>query len=144
MGQTIDRIWKKLSKSIVIYRKNWYNKRIQKEGSTQRSDKMIQNYLEKALEEVKSGMGFNQIKKQKSNKGLWIGLAIGVLATLVGLVLWLRSKNNEDIEEYYEYFDDEIEDALEEDLYGEEDEDVEYVQIKNFAENQEEVVEDKE
>jgi hypothetical protein len=109
--------------------------------------KMIQNYLEKALEEVKAGMGFNQKQKQSSNKGLWIGLAVGVIATLVGLVLWLRSKNNEDIEEYYEYFDDEIEDALEEDLYGEEEDDVEYVQIKNFGEDKgqaEELEEDEE
>lgn len=108
---------------------------------------MIQNYLEKALEEVKAGMGFNQKQKQSSNKGLWIGLAVGVIATLVGLVLWLRSKNNEDIEEYYEYFDDEIEDALEEDLYGEEEDDVEYVQIKNFGEDKgqaEELEEDEE
>lgn len=78
-------------------------------------------------------------KTQKSNKGLWIGIGIAVVAALVGLILWIKSKNDEDIEEYYEYFDDELEDELEDDLYGEDDlDDVEYFQIKNFDEDEEE------
>lgn len=71
-------------------------------------------------------------KKEKSNRGLWVGIALAVVAALVGLVLWLKSRNDEYIEEYYEYFDDDLEDELEDDLYGEEDDDVEYVEIKNF------------
>ena len=55
-------------------------------------------------------------KKDKSNKGLWLGIILAVVAALVGVVLWLKSRNDEYIEEYYEYFDD----------------DVEYVAIKNF------------
>ena len=53
------------------------------------------------------------------------------MAALVGVVLWLKSRNDEYIEEYYEYFDEDLEDELEDDLYGEDD-DVEYVAIKNF------------
>lgn len=76
-------------------------------------------------------------KNQKSNKGLWIGIGIAVIAALVGLILWIKSKNDEDIEEYYEYFDDELEDELEDDLYGEDElDDVEYFQIKNFDEDE--------
>ena len=70
-------------------------------------------------------------KKDKSNKGLWLGIILTVVAALVGVVLWLKSRNDEYIEEYYEYFDDDLEDELEDDLYGEDD-DVEYVAIKNF------------
>lgn len=70
-------------------------------------------------------------KKDKSNKGLWLGIILTVVTALVGVVLWLKSRNDEYIEEYYEYFDDDLEDELEDDLYGEDD-DVEYVAIKNF------------
>ena len=70
-------------------------------------------------------------KKDKSNKGLWLGIILAVVAALVGVVLWLKSRNDEYIEEYYEYFDDDLEDELEDDLYGEDD-DVEYVATKNF------------
>lgn len=100
-----------------------------------------QKHFKRALKEVKRSMSCNKCgrsNKHKSNKGLWIGLAIGVVTALVGLVLWLRSKNDEDIEEYYEYFDDEVEDELEEDLYGDEEDDVEYLEIKNFSEEEDE------
>lgn len=104
---------------------------------------MNQKQFKRALKEVKKKMGCcGKSKKVKSNKGLWIGLAIGVITTLVGLVLWLRAKNDEDIEEYYEYFDDELEDELEDDLYGDEDEqddeedDVEYVEIRTFSDEE--------
>lgn len=96
---------------------------------------MSKKELNQAIKEVKKRMSkYNE--PQKSNKGLLIGLGLLVITVLVGLVLWLRSKNDEDIEEYYEYFDDEMEESLDDsDLYGmdEEDlEDVEYVQIKRF------------
>ena len=79
-------------------------------------------------------------KQNKSHNGLWIGIAIGVVAALVGLVLWIKSRNDEYIEEYYEYFDDDLEDELEDDLYGEDD-DVEYVSIRNFDEEEDGPVE---
>ena len=86
--------------------------------------------LKKRVKEVKKLMCYG--RKDKSNKGLWLGITLAVVAALVGIVLWLKSRNDEYIEEYYEYFDDDLEDDLEEDLYGEEDDDVEYVAIKNF------------
>lgn len=101
---------------------------------------MKSKHFKRALKEVKKSMSCCRFKKKtKSYKGLWIGLAMGVVAALIGLVLWLRSKNEEDIEEYYEYFDDELDDELEDDLYAEEDsdEDVEYVKIKNFSDEDE-------
>lgn len=85
--------------------------------------------LKKRVKEVKKRMCCG--KKDKSNKGLWLGIILAVVAALVGVVLWLKSRNDEYIEEYYEYFDDDLEDELEDDLYGEDD-DVEYVAIKNF------------
>lgn len=101
---------------------------------------MNKKEFDKAIKEVKKRM-YQYKEPQKSNKGLMIGLGLAVIAALVGVVLWIRSKNDEDIEEYYEYFDDEMEEELEdEDLYGieeledEEDEEVEYVKIKNFTE----------
>ncbi len=72
-------------------------------------------------------------RRDKSNKGLWIGIGIAIVAALVGLVLWLKSKNDEYIEEYYEYFDDDLTDD-EEDLYNEDEDDIAYVEIKHFAE----------
>lgn len=108
---------------------------------------MSKKELDKIIKEVRGRMSYQE--PQKSNKGWIIGLGIAVVAALVGLVLWLRSKNDEDIEEYYEYFDDEMEDELEDDdLYGigealdsEDDEDDEeevgYVQIKNFESDEE-------
>ncbi|MEG0352247.1 MAG: hypothetical protein RR586_03195 [Cellulosilyticaceae bacterium] len=96
---------------------------------------MSKKELNQAIKEVKKRMAkYNE--PEKSNKGLLIGLGIVVITVLVGLVLWLRSKNDEDIEEYYEYFDDEMEEELDDsDLYGTDEDssdDVEYVQIKSF------------
>ena len=79
-------------------------------------------------------------RKDKSNRGLWFGIIVAVVTALVGIVLWLKSRNDEYIEEYYEYFDDDLEEELEDDLYGKED-DVEYVAIKNFDEEDEETAE---
>lgn len=92
---------------------------------------MNKRKLKNKVKEVKKLMCCG--KRNKSNKTVWLGIALAVVATLVGLVLWIKSRNDEYIEEYYEYFDDELEDELEDDLYGEEDDDVEYVEIKNFA-----------
>lgn len=117
---------------------------------------MSKKELDKAIKEVKKRMArYNE--PQRSNKGLMIGLGLAVIAALVGLVLWIRSKNDEDIEEYYEYFDDEMEEEFDEDLYGnedledlqaldgvDEDNDVEYVEIKHFGISEDETEETKE
>ena len=91
--------------------------------------------LKKKVKEVKKRMCCR--KKDKSNRGLWFGIIVAVVTALVGIVLWLKSRNDEYIEEYYEYFDDDLEEELEDDLYGKDD-DVEYVAIKNFDEEDEE------
>ncbi|MGL6174804.1 MAG: hypothetical protein ACRC1P_09405 [Cellulosilyticaceae bacterium] len=105
---------------------------------------MSKKELEKIIKEVKSRMNYKE--PQKSNKGWIIGIGVAVIAALIGLVLWIRTKNDEDIEEYYEYFDDEMEDELEDDeLYGllqededdEDEEDIGYVSIKNFSDEDE-------
>jgi len=85
------------------------------------------------FEEVKELM-----KKDNSKKAIWITLAVSVILILVAVVIWLAKKSCKDIEEHYEYFDDDYEEAddfdeyegFDEDIY--EDEDVEYVKIKDF------------
>lgn len=85
------------------------------------------------LEEVK-----NLMKKENSKKVIWISLAIGVIIALVGVIIWLAKKSCKDIEEHYEYFDDEYDESEEYDEYDDfdeeiyEDDDVEYVKIKDF------------
>lgn len=85
------------------------------------------------LEEVKDLM-----KKENSKKIIWISLAIGVIIGLVGVIIWLAKKSCKDIEEHYEYFDDEYDESEDYDEYDDfdeeiyEDDDVEYVKIKDF------------
>ncbi len=100
---------------------------------------MSKREKDKLIQEIKERMG---IAPQKEDKCLcFLGILLGVLiAVTIGLILWLRSKELEDIEEYYEYFDDEV---LKDDIYGEEDldfddEEVEYLEITNFDETEEE------
>ncbi len=78
------------------------------------------------------------IKKEKSSKYVWVGIAIGVIMALVGVIIWLAKKNCKDVEEHYEYFDDMDDDKdyddfedFDDDLY-EDDDQVEYVKIKDF------------
>jgi hypothetical protein len=85
------------------------------------------------LEEVR-----DLIKKENSKKAIWITLAVSVILILVAVVIWLAKKSCKDIEEHYEYFDDDYDetddydeyDGFDEDIY--EDEEVEYVKIKDF------------
>lgn len=90
------------------------------------------------MEEVREFMG-----KEKSKRGMLCGIVVGVILALVAIVLWVAHNKSKDLEEHYEYFDDEFEDEfdenefddLDEDLYGDEDastEGVEYVKIKDF------------
>ncbi len=80
----------------------------------------------------------NLMKKEDSKKALWITLAVSVILVLVGVVIWLAKKSCKDIEEHYEYFDDDYDEAEDYDDYDDfddaiyEDEEVEYVKIKDF------------
>ncbi len=96
---------------------------------------MSKKEMDKIVLEVRERLGMQQ-QQQRCNKCIWLLLGGTVFVALVAVVLWLRSKEDEDIEEYYEYFDDELDD--DEDIYGEltEDEDVEYLEIKQFDETQ--------
>ena len=77
------------------------------------------------------------MKKENSCKMIWIGIALGVITALVGVIVWLTKKGCKDIEEHYEYFDDDESDAtddyeeFDEEDYDE-DEEVGYVKIKDF------------
>lgn len=102
---------------------------------------MNKRKFKKKVKEVRKLMCYGK-RKDRSNRGIWFGIALAVVAALVGLVLWLKSRNDEYIEEYYEYFDDDLEDELEDDLYGDEDDDVEYVAIKDFDKEDDVVVEE--
>ncbi|OON92660.1 MAG: hypothetical protein ATN34_01815 [Epulopiscium sp. Nele67-Bin002] len=95
---------------------------------------MSKKEMDKIVLEVKERLGMQHHEKEKCNKAIWLLLSGTVFVALVAVVLWLRSKEDEDIEEYYEYFDDELDD--DDDIYGEltEDEDVEYLEIKQFDE----------
>ncbi len=85
------------------------------------------------LEEVRDLM-----KKESSKKAVWITIAVSVILILVGVIIWLAKKSCKDIEEHYEYFDDDYDEAedydeydgFDDDIYD--DEEVEYVKIKDF------------
>ena len=85
------------------------------------------------LEEVR-----DLLKKENSKKFIWITLAVSVILVLAGVVIWLAKKNCKDIEEHYEYFDDDTDETDDYDEYEDfdeeiyDDEDVEYVKIKDF------------
>ncbi|WP_070000482.1 hypothetical protein [Cellulosilyticum sp. I15G10I2] len=78
------------------------------------------------------------IKKENSNKAIWITIAVSVILVLVAIVIWLAKKSCKDIEEHYEYFDDDYDEAEDYEDFDEyddsiyEDEEVEYVKIKDF------------
>lgn len=88
------------------------------------------------LEEVRDMM-----KKEQAKRCSLIVAAVGVVAILVGLIVWISKKREKDLEEHYEYFDDDF-DALDEDFEGfdesiyedddEEEEQIEYVKINDF------------
>jgi hypothetical protein len=96
-----------------------------------------QTQWEKLMEEVENRMCNKCHKKEHSHLGLWVGIAVAIVAGVVGVVLWLRSKKEDDLDEYYQYFEDELDEEVEDDLYGEDEEDVEYVELKNFKADEE-------
>lgn len=85
------------------------------------------------LEEVRDWM-----RKEDSKKAVWITIGVSVILVLVAVIIWLAKKSCKDIEEHYEYFDDEYDKNEEFDEYDDfdesiyEDDEVEYVKIKDF------------
>lgn len=80
------------------------------------------------------------IKKEDAKRATWFALGVSVVAILVGLVIWIAKRREKDLEEHYEYFDEDF-DELDEDLEdfddsiyddADEEEKVEYVQINDF------------
>lgn len=79
------------------------------------------------------------VKKQESKKSMWLGIAIGVIVVLIALIIWVARQKDKDLEEHYEYFDDEFDeyddeyDDFDEAIYeDQEEEPVEYVKINDF------------
>ncbi len=80
---------------------------------------------------------------RKNSKGAIIAV-FSVVAVLIGIVIWVAQKREKDLEEHYEYFDDEFDDLdenydeFDESIYDDEDDDitsdVEYVNIKDLNE----------
>lgn len=85
------------------------------------------------VEEVRELM-----RKDDRKKGTWIAVAIGVVAVLVAIVIWIAKKREKDLEEHYEYFDDDFDELdenyeeFDESIYEDDDDDIEYVKIKDF------------
>lgn len=70
-------------------------------------------------------------KKDKQSKWIWIGVGVSVVCSLIAISLWICNKRERDMEDYFEYFDDEDFDDAEFE-YDEEDLDdyeVEHVEI---------------
>ena len=85
------------------------------------------------VEEVRELM-----RKDDRKKGAWIAVAIGVVAVLVAIVIWIAKKREKDLEEHYEYVDDDFDELdenyeeFDESIYEDDDDDIEYVKIKDF------------
>lgn len=88
------------------------------------------------MDEVKALM-----KKEENKRYSLIIAAVGVIALLVGLILWIAKKREKDLEEHYEYFDDDFDELdenyedFDESIYDDDDdseEQIEYVKIKDF------------
>ena len=85
------------------------------------------------VEEVRSIM-----RKEEAKRATWIAVGVSVIAVLVALVLWVAKRRETDLEEHYEYFDEDF-DELDEDfdkfddsIYDDEEEEIEFVIIKDF------------
>ena len=79
------------------------------------------------------------MKKEEAKRATWVAVGVTVIAVLVGVVIWVAKRREKDLEEHYEYFDEDF-DELDEDLdqfddsiYDDADEEeIEYVKINDF------------
>ena len=93
------------------------------------------------MEEVRDLM-----KKEQAKRCGLIVAAVGVVAILVGMIIWIGKKREKDLEEHYEYFDDDFDeidedyDSFDDSIYEDEEEDEEqseYVKINDFINDEE-------
>lgn len=95
------------------------------------------------LEEVRMLM-----RKEESKKCAWFVIGTSVIAVLIALIIWVAKKREKDLEEHYEYFDDDFDeldenfDEFDESIYDDEEEQIEYVKIKDFMNDEEAVTEE--
>ena len=69
-------------------------------------------------------------KKDKQSKWLWIGIGVSIVCSLVAISMWICNKRERDMEDYFEYFDDEdFDDDFDYDDDLDEDYEVEHVEI---------------
>ena len=97
-----------------------------------------------SIEEVREFM-----RQEKAKKGMLFGIVIGVVLALVAVVLWVANRKSRDLEEHYEYFDEDLEDEVfdnfDEDIYDDESassEGVGYVKIKDFMDYTDDVAQE--
>lgn len=98
------------------------------------------------VEEVRRMM-----KKEDAKRATWIAVGITVVTILVGLIIWIAKKREKDLKEHYEYFDEDFDeldedfDQFDESIYDDEDEEqIEYVKINDFMNDEETESADKE
>ena len=89
------------------------------------------------------------MRQEKAKKGMLFGIVIGVVLALVAVVLWVANRKSRDLEEHYEYFDEDLEDEVfdnfDEDIYDDESassEGVGYVKIKDFMDYTDDVAQE--
>lgn len=94
------------------------------------------------VEEVRALM-----KREDSKRCAWFVVGASVITILIALIIWVAKRREKDLEEHYEYFDDDFDeldenfDEFDESIYDDEDEEqIEYVKIKDFINDEEEAV----
>ena len=90
------------------------------------------------------------MKKEEAKRATWIAVSVSVIAVLVGIIIWIAKKRDKDLEEHYEYFDDDFDelddefDSFDDSIYDdeeEEEEQIEYVKINDFLDDKKETEE---
>ncbi|MBE6021950.1 MAG: hypothetical protein E7231_01800 [Cellulosilyticum sp.] len=93
------------------------------------------------------------MKKEEAKRVTWIAVGVSVIAVLVGVIIWIAKKREKELEEHYEYIDEDFEDFDELDgdfdhfddsIYDDEEDQVEYVKINDFINDEEAVEEEQE
>lgn len=87
------------------------------------------------------------MKREESKKWTYVAVGVGVITALIALIVWVAKRREKDFEEHYEYFEDDFEDLdedfdeFDESIYDDEEK-IEYVKLKDFINDEEEIVED--